>query len=143
MIINETTFAMLDQVDLIAAQLKKSAVFQTYLAAKRHLAEDQVAQVKVSALQEAKAAYDLIKDYGQYAPDYRQIRRRAQKAQRVVALDPSVAAFRQAELDLQTVLDEIGVTIANSISKDIMVATGNPFFETGRPTAHHCTIKGE
>lgn len=143
MIINETTFAMLDQVDLIAAQLKKSAVFQTYLAAKRHLAEDRVAQVKVSALQEAKAAYDQIKDYGQYAPDYRQIRRRAQKAQRVVALDPSVAAFRQAELDLQTVLDEIGVTIANSISKDIMVATGNPFFETGRPTAHHCTIKGE
>lgn len=143
MIINETTFAMLDQVDLIAAQLKKSAVFQTYLAAKRHLAENQVAQVKVSALQEAKAAYDQIKDYGQYAPDYRQIRRRAQKAQRVVALDPSVAAFRQAELDLQTVLDEIGVTIANSISKDIMVATGNPFFETGRPTAHHCTIKGE
>ncbi|KRK35140.1 hypothetical protein FC07_GL000256 [Loigolactobacillus bifermentans DSM 20003] len=143
MIINETTFAMLDQVDLVSSKLKESSVFQAYLVAKRRLAQDQAAQIKVSALQEAKAAYDQIKDYGQYAPDYRQLRRRAQKAQRVVALDPSVATFRQCELDLQTVLDEISVTIANSISKDIMVATGNPFFETGRPTAHHCTVKGE
>lgn len=143
MIINETTFAMFDQIDLIVSQLKKSAVFQAYLVAKHQLAHNQTAQAKVKALQEAKADYDQIKDYGQYAPDYRQVRRRAQKAQRVVALDPSVAVFRQCELDLQTVLDEISVTIANSISKDIMVATGNPFFETGRPATHHCTIKGE
>lgn len=36
-----------------------------------------------------------------------------------------------AETDLQELLDEIGLTIAQTISDEIKVDAGNPFFETG------------
>ena len=46
-----------------------------------------------------------------------------------------MAAFRLAETDLQQLLDEVGQRIAQTISAEIKVDAGNPFFETGN---HSC-----
>ncbi len=44
-------------------------------------------------------------------------------------LDPRVADFKVAENELQSLLDEISKIIGHSVSENIKVPTGNPFFE--------------
>ncbi|ANK63589.1 YlbF family regulator [Loigolactobacillus backii] len=141
MIITENLLEVTDQVDTLVASLKQSDVYKTYLAAKANLAVDTAAEKKIQGFREASEKFDLIKDYGSYAPDFKKLRRTARHAKRQVDLDPTVAHFRRSEMDLQTILDEIGLAIANSVSKDVKVATGNPFFTTGRP-GKHCQVKG-
>ena len=43
-------------------------------------------------------------------------------------LDENVAEFRKAENDLQGLLDEVSIIIGHSVSEQIKVPTGNPFF---------------
>ncbi|WP_367297476.1 YlbF family regulator [Loigolactobacillus coryniformis] len=137
MIITENSVALLEQVDQLVATLAASPLFQTYQQAKKALAADTVAQQKIAALQTVNEAFVAIKDYGQYAPDYQTKRRELRHLKREVTLWPTVAAFKRAEMDLQTALDEIGIRLADSISPDIKVATGNPFYVTSH-TKKHC-----
>ena len=45
-------------------------------------------------------------------------------------LDEHVAQFRRAENALQSLLDEISVIVGHSVSEQIKVPTGNPFFDS-------------
>ena len=85
--------------------------------------------------QAEKEKFERIAAYGEYAPDYRQQQRSVRKSKRALDLNEKVAAFRVAETDFQRLLDDIGQRLANTISSDIKVDAGNPFFETGN---HSC-----
>ncbi len=54
------------------------------------------------------------------------------KAKRALDLNEIVANYRFAETNVQTLLDTIGLKIAQLISEDIKVDAGNPFFERGK-----------
>lgn len=130
MIISENSVALLEQADRLAAAVAASPVFAAYQKQARLLAADQHAQQQIAALQTLKADYQQIQAYGQHAPGYRQLRRKLQQKTRAVMLLPAVAAFKRAEMDLQTALDDISVQLASSISSDVKVDTGNPFYLT-------------
>jgi hypothetical protein len=43
-------------------------------------------------------------------------------------LDDNVAEFRRSENELQDLLDKVSQIIGHSVSKNVKVPTGNPFF---------------
>lgn len=53
-------------------------------------------------------------------------------AKREMDLDEHVARFKRAEMELQSLLDEISILIGRSVSESVKVNTGNPFFETAK-----------
>ncbi|MFD1319370.1 YlbF family regulator [Loigolactobacillus zhaoyuanensis] len=141
MIITENSVALLEQVDQLVAALAASPLFMTYQQAQKKLAADPIAQKKITELQDVNTDFAAIADYGHYAPDYQKQRRKLRQLKREVTLWPTVAEFKRAEMDLQTALDEIGLQLADCISADIKVATGNPFYVTSH-TKKHCSVKG-
>ncbi|MFC6170739.1 YlbF family regulator [Loigolactobacillus jiayinensis] len=141
MIITENSVALLEQVDQLVANLAASPLFQVYQQAKKALAADEMAQQKITELNELNADFQAIASYGHYAPDYQRQRRAVRQLKREVTLWPTVAAFKRAEMDLQTALDEIGLRLADCVSPDIKVTTGNPFYVTSHTQHKHCSVK--
>ncbi|MHC5267651.1 YlbF/YmcA family competence regulator [Enterococcus sp. LJL98] len=130
MIYNDHFFAIEDQVQRVVDQLLKSPSFQNYLINKIEMYQDQeLAEIR-QEFTEKKEAFDRIAEYGRHAPDYREKQRALRKVKRVLDLHPKVAEFRLSETHLQGILDEIILKIAASFSEDVIVDTGNPFFES-------------
>lgn len=77
-----------------------------------------------------KEQYEEVQRFGRYHPDYKEVTRKTRAYKREVDMDQNVAAFRRAEMDLQSLLDEISLLLASAVSENIKVPTGNPFFET-------------
>jgi cell fate (sporulation/competence/biofilm development) regulator YlbF (YheA/YmcA/DUF963 family) len=135
LIINDAFFQLEDQNQILVQAILASHCYKNYLQAKAQMnACDDVAKLKRN-FQAEKEKFERIAAYGEYAPDYRQQQRSVRKSKRALDLNEKVAAFRVAETDFQRLLDDIGQRLANTISSDIKVDAGNPFFETGN---HSC-----
>lgn len=130
MIYNDHFFAIEDQVQRVVDRLLESTSFQKYLMHKIELYQDREVTEIRQDFTEKKEAFDRIAEYGRHAPDYREKQRALRKVKRVLDLHPKVADFRMSETQLQGVLDEIILKIAASFSEDVIVDTGNPFFES-------------
>ncbi|MGM0212885.1 YlbF family regulator [Enterococcus sp. AZ109] len=135
MIIDEALFSLEDQTLHLIECVKHSQVFQNYLLKKKQMDNcPEVSELKRQFLVE-KERFQRVADYGKFAPDYMEKQRNARRAKRTLDMNQKVAEFRIAETDLQNLLDEISQTLAQTVSPDIKVDAGNPFFETGN---HHC-----
>lgn len=138
LIYDEHFFEIEDQVEQLLNSLMNSQIFDSYLMKKQEVNQNQeVLEIRADFSQK-KEAFNQISAYGNYAPDYREKQRSLRKAKRVLDLHPTVAEFRVAETDLQGILDEIGIKIARSISDEIKVETGNPFFESKSSCGGKC-----
>ncbi|MEO1770711.1 MULTISPECIES: YlbF family regulator [Enterococcus] len=135
MIIDEALFSLEDQTHRLIDCVKTSQVFKNYLAKKQQMDScPEVKRLKQEFLRE-KERFERVADYGDFAPDYLEKQKSARRAKRALDFNENVAQFRVAETDLQTLLDEISQTLAQTVSPEIKVDAGNPFFETGN---HHC-----
>ena len=134
MIINDAFFQLEDQNQRLIQEILASRCYKNYLQAKRQMNEcSEVAQLK-KTFQAEKDKYEQIAAYGEYSPNYRQQQRNVRLSNRALDLNEKVAAYRLAETDFQQLLDEIGICLAKTISSEIKVNAGNPFFETGNPS---------
>ncbi|KAF1296888.1 transcriptional regulator [Enterococcus sp. JM4C] len=131
MIINEQLFALEDQCEEIVAQLLQSQTCKNFFEAKQALATSQEAMRLQKDFLKNKEAFERIADYGLHAPGYRETQRALRKSKRELDINEQVAAYRVAETQLQDILDSIGLTVANTVSEEIKVDAGNPFFLTG------------
>lgn len=131
MIYDDHFFKIEDQLTAVLDMVKSSAVFANYRQKRENLYNDSTAMQLKSVFEAKKNQFEQIASYGNFAPDYREKQRSVRKAKRALDLNETVADFRLAETDLQELLDEIGLTIAQTISDEIKVDAGNPFFETG------------
>lgn len=129
MIINEELFHLEDQAVHLAEVILAGKVVADYRHAKDALA-NPAAKAKQQAFQNAKTTFERIEPYGKYAPDFREKQRALRQAKRTLDLDETVAAFRLAENQLQDILDQTGQALAQTISEEIKVDAGNPFFTT-------------
>ena len=135
LIINDAFFQLEDQNQLLIQEILASQSYKNYLLKRTEMnTSPEVAKLK-KAFQKEKDKFEQIAIYGEYAPDYRQLQRSVRLSKRALDLNEKVAAFRLAETDLQQLLDEVGQRIAQTISAEIKVDAGNPFFETGN---HSC-----
>lgn len=141
MIYDEQLFSVDKQAEDLLEVVKKSATFQNYLQKKREMYQDpQVENLRRDFLNK-KESFEFIDRLGDYAPDRRQKQRELRNSKRTLDLHPKVAAFRYAETRLQTLLDEIALAIARTVSDQVKVDTGSPFFETKSTCREDCHVR--
>ncbi|MFD1671181.1 YlbF family regulator [Agrilactobacillus yilanensis] len=132
MIYNDQMVAIEDAVDQLIAALKASEVFKTYQAKQAQLAQDAKAQALIQSFHDYQHKLAAIEPYGSYVPEAATLKKQTLAAKRDMDLNPSVAAYKLAKLQFETVVDTLTVAMTDKISSRIKVATRNPFFETKR-----------
>ncbi|WP_141431305.1 YlbF family regulator [Bacillus sp. 03113] len=120
---------ILDKADELAAMILESDVVENYRDRLNILKTNQESQAKISLFMSLKEQYEDVQRFGKYHPDYKFVMKQVREVKRSMDLDENVAAFRKAENQLQQLLDEISVMIGHSVSQNVKVPTGNPFFD--------------
>lgn len=122
--------ALLDLSYELASMILDSEEAQNYKHTRQVLLDDANSQKNIRQFIRIKEQYEEVQRFGRYHPDYKEVTRKTRAYKREVDMDQNVAAFRRAEMDLQSLLDEISLLLASAVSENIKVPTGNPFFET-------------
>lgn len=133
---------LLEYAEDLAKKILESDLAEHYRICLYKLHSSDEAQRKIRHFVSLKNLYEEVQRFGKYHPDYKRVMTQIRVAKREVDLDPHVAAFKLAENDLQSLLDEIGILIGGAVSKHIKVPTGNPFFDTLSGCGGGCGSKG-
>jgi cell fate (sporulation/competence/biofilm development) regulator YlbF (YheA/YmcA/DUF963 family) len=133
---------IIEKAEWIGELIKKSGVAEKYRFYYHKLNNDAETQKKIKAFVKMKDLYEDVQRFGRYHPDYREIMTETRTRKRDMDLDENVANFRVAENELQALLDEISILIARSVSENIKVPTGNPFFDTSSSCGGGCGTGG-
>lgn len=118
-----------DDKDHLIEAIYQSQVYQNYLAAYQAFQQDLGAQQQKARFLLAKQQFDAIASYGAYAPDYKKYQRELRKEKRALDMIPSVIELRASEYELQQLFDCVAETIAQSVSDQINVISGQPFLK--------------
>jgi len=121
---------ILAEAEILAKMVIESDIAAQYKECYKRLKTDAETQRKVQHFTHMKALFEDLPRFGRYHPDYKRINKETRDAKREMDLDENVARFRQAENALQDLLDQISLRIAKSVSEQIKVPTGNPFFDS-------------
>lgn len=137
MIINQELFDIEDQCEAVLEKIRTSNSRVALQKATQHLAQSITAQKKISVFNEAKIAFEQVAEYGTYAPDYQQLRKKLFETKRFMDLDKDIYRYRLAERDFQVQLDLVANKIATTVSENILVTAGDAFSlsTTGLPEA--------
>lgn len=123
---------LLEFAENLAQMVLESDLVEQYKICLAKMQNDQETQKKIQRFVSLKELYEEVQRFGQYHPDYKRVMSEIRQYKREMDLDPNVAEFKLAENDLQALLDEISKAIGGAVSQQIMVPTGNPFFDTGQ-----------
>lgn len=128
-IYNEEVIEIEDLVEVLSKEIINSDLVSAYIASYVVMDQNQDVSTIVNQFLEKKEAFERIESYGKHAPDFKEKRRDVRKAKRLLDTNELVAEFKYSETSLQNMLDYITFDLANTISNDIKVDAGNPFFE--------------
>lgn len=112
---------ILDRSEQLGKMIMESEVMEAYRQSKIALLEDKEAQKLIQAFADMKSHYDDIQRFGRYHPDYNIIMKKVRAAKREMDMNEKVAAFKMAERNVQRLLDEICLHVAQSVSSQIKV----------------------
>lgn len=129
MIATMEQFSILDEADTLASMLIHSDVFIKYLDSRERVAQDEEAQDLVRRFVKVKDKYDEVQRFGRYHPDYKSVITQMMEAKRDADMNDLISAYKEAENELQQLLNEISLVFARSVSESIKVPTGDPFFD--------------
>ncbi|EOI01946.1 hypothetical protein UAY_01355 [Enterococcus moraviensis ATCC BAA-383] len=132
MIVTEKLFEIEDQTEQLIQAILASESFESYKKNRQLMYTSKEVQEKQKAFLDAKDSFERIEAYGNHAPDFRTKQRAVRQAKRALDISEEVAEFRFSETEIQTILDLVGMSVAKTISEDIKVDAGNPFFEKGK-----------
>ncbi|MEG0285712.1 MULTISPECIES: YlbF family regulator [Vagococcus] len=129
MIYNDEVLAIENSVSDLSKKINQSHLVDAYLTSFEAMAIDsEVTKIRDDFLS-AKEKFERVEPYGKYAPDFKETRRAVRKAKRQLDTNELVSEFKYNETSLQNMLDYLTFDIAKSISDDIKIDAGNPFFE--------------
>lgn len=129
MIYTDEVFALEDCLFELCDNIISSELTTKHLHNRLLIETTPTTKAKEQEFVRARQKFEQVEAYGKYAPDYTEKRRKLRQEKRALDMDPHVAAFRASERDLQNVLDRVTYEIAQSVSPDIKIDAGNPFFE--------------
>ncbi|MEI5995474.1 YlbF family regulator [Candidatus Enterococcus mansonii] len=132
MIVTEKLFEIEDQTEKLVQAILMSETIESYKTNRQAMYHSGDVREKQKAFLDAKDSFERIEAYGNHAPDFRTKQRAVRQAKRALDMSEEVAEFRFSETAVQTILDLIGMAVAQTISEDIKVDAGNPFFEKGK-----------
>lgn len=130
------TTAIMTNVDVLMASdelsemVIQSETYYSYIESKNAVGDSESSRQLLERFNDKKEDYDEVQRFGKYHPDFKKITREIRELKRQVDTDPVIHQYKEAEKELEALLDEISETIAGSVSADIKVPTGNPFFES-------------
>ena len=127
--ITQQTIDVLDEIDVLGDMILQSDLYQSFKAAKARLNQDEEAHLMYEAFLKSKAQYEDIMRFGKYHPDYRQIMLETRKRKRADERLPVGIDYKQKEVALQELVDEVISKIAYSVSDHVKIEAGNPFFQ--------------
>ncbi|WP_251516129.1 MULTISPECIES: YlbF family regulator [Staphylococcus] len=139
--ITEETLTILDDIEALGDKIMSSRIFMEFKTAESNLESDEEAHLLYQAFLKSKGQYDEVMRFGKYHPDYRQIMLETRKRKRAYEMLPVVIEYKQKEVALQNLIDEVIVKIAYAVSDNVKIETGNPFFqkdESGCSTGGSC-----
>lgn len=131
MIVNESLFDIEDQTELLVQTVLSSQTVDQYRSNKENMRGSESVQAKLADFLTSKTEFERIENYGSHAPDFRTKQRALRQAKRQLDMCEEVADFRVSETEVQDILDSVSSAIAKTISEDIKVDAGNPFFTKG------------
>ncbi|RIW27451.1 YlbF family regulator [Bacillus salacetis] len=131
-----------ESVEELAAQILQSEVADEYRRCLYKLQRSKDTQRKIQEFNKMKELYEEVQRFGRYHPDYKRVMMEIRQLKRDMDLDDNVANFRRAENDLQDLLDQVSVIIGKSVSENVKVPTGNPFFDSGSACGGGCGSGG-
>ncbi|MGD6803553.1 YlbF family regulator [Rossellomorea vietnamensis] len=131
-----------ESAEELAAQILQSDIAEEYRRCLYMLKSDKGTQLKIQEFSKMKELYEEVQRFGRYHPDYKRVMKEIRELKRDMDMDENVASFRRAEKDLQSLLDEVSVLIGRSVSENVKVPTGNPFFDSGSACGGGCGSGG-
>ncbi|HCM88327.1 MULTISPECIES: YlbF family regulator [Vagococcus] len=129
MIYNEDFFEIENLVNELSDELLSSQLVSEYVSVYLEMDQNKEVDTILVDFLKAKEAFELIEPYGKYAPDFKEKRRNVRQHKRILDTNELVSNFKFKETSLQNMLDYVTFDIAKSISEDIKIDAGNPFFE--------------
>ena len=122
------TANILDQSDELSACIMESEIYQAYREAKYKLETDLEVKILRKKFDQIKSHYDDCLRFGRYHPDYNRVMKETRQQKREYEMHPVVSNFKTKETELQNLLDEVVSIVSYSISNNVKVDTGKPFF---------------
>ncbi|MFS0672326.1 YlbF family regulator [Ornithinibacillus sp. 179-J 7C1 HS] len=112
---------ILDRSEVLGKMILESDVYEAFEEAKKDLYSDSEAQQLIKEFNAVKDQYEDVQRFGRYHPDYSEIMKLVRTKKRAMDLNDKVAAYKIAERNFQSLLDEISQYIAFSVSEQIKV----------------------
>ncbi|PYZ93264.1 regulator [Salipaludibacillus keqinensis] len=119
-----------------------SDVFINYIEIKKQVQQNSEAQSMLRHFSGLKEQYEEVQRFGKYHPDFRKITSEVREYKRKVDTHPLIAEYKASEKELESMLNEVSAIIAHSVSTEIKVPTGNPFFDQSSGCAGGCGSGG-
>lgn len=133
---------ILDRTEELSEMVLQSDVVEYYFSCLNKVRTNRETQRKIKSFIKEKELYEEVQRFGRYHPDYQKVMRNIRELKREMDMDDHVAEFKKAENDLQALLDEVSVIIGKSVSENIKVPTGNPFFDSSSSCGGGCGSGG-
>lgn len=133
---------ILEEAEIIASMIIHSEEAEQYRQCLNRLNTNKETQRKINDFINMKQLYEEVQRFGKYHPDYKYAMKSIRETKRTMDLDVNVAEFRRAENDLQALLDKVSLIIGRSVSEQIKVPTGNPFFDSSSSCSGGCGTGG-
>lgn len=129
MIATDEFLQVIENSELLGTYISQSEIALQYKKAKKELDEDVEAQIIIAQFIQMKEKYEEVQRFGKYHPDFKTVSTEMRELKRELDLHETIANFKQAENDLEQLLNEVSRIIADAVSPHIKVPTGNPFFD--------------
>jgi cell fate (sporulation/competence/biofilm development) regulator YlbF (YheA/YmcA/DUF963 family) len=113
----------------LAEMVSNSSVAEDYRNTKHILGQDKQAQEMIVRFSEMKDKYEEVQRFGKYHPDFHTVSSQVRTLKRELDFNETIARFKKAEKELEKLLIECSRILAHSVSMQIKVPTGNPFFD--------------
>ncbi|KAA1042694.1 YlbF family regulator [Macrococcus equipercicus] len=139
MVYDETIFELLDYAEGINRMILSSESYINYRNNTLQMQCDPEVERLRKRFIRLKERYDEVMRFGRYHPDYMEVMLETRRAKKAYDLHPMVAAAKQAETALQTLLDEVIVSVSAAVSSEIKVDRGNPFFTADHQCGGGCS----
>lgn len=121
--------SLLDEADHLAEMVTDSETAEHYQACKYTLQHDEAAQELIRRFAKLKDKHEEVQRFGRYHPEFKTVTSEVRDLKRELDLNDTIAAFQKAEQEMEDLLNELSQTIAYSVSPQIKVPSGNPFFD--------------
>ncbi|MDF2606462.1 MAG: regulator [Bacillales bacterium] len=112
-----------NKCDELIQLIINSDIFNEYKIAKENLKNDKEAINSIKHFMKIKEKYDEVQRFGKYHPDFTVTRKEMSEIKTIIDLNQSISNFKKIEKNLQLLLDDIGLIIAESVSDSIIVST--------------------